>query len=203
MHFSRYAARVIMLVRGPNLSRGMSDYLVNQIEATPNIEVRFNASVTEACGENNVEAIAISDSQTGETERVAATSLFIFIGAVPRTDWLQGVIETDERGFLLSGSDLVRDGIRPKSWNFDRDPALLETNLPGVFVAGDVRAGSIKRVASSASHQRGRRFGLRVVDSPVSARSRNLRIIFARNFDIFRTGRAQCCKRAIPLIHEL
>jgi thioredoxin reductase (NADPH) len=149
MHFSRYASRVTMLVRGPDLTRGMSDYLVDQIAATPNIEVRFNASVIEVCGENNLEAITISDAQTGETERVPATSLFIFIGAVPRTQWLQGTIETDERGFLLSGSDLVRDGVRPEGWNLDRDPSLLETNIPGVFVAGDVRAGSIKRVASS------------------------------------------------------
>jgi len=149
MHFSRYAAKVVMLVRGPDLSRGMSDYLVDQIAATPNIEVRFNASVVEACGDTNLEAITILDSQTGEKERVPATSLFIFIGAVPHTHWLDGVIETDDHGFLLSGRDLVRDGQRPAGWKADRDPGLLETNLPGVFVAGDVRAGSIKRVASS------------------------------------------------------
>jgi thioredoxin reductase (NADPH) len=149
MHFSRYAARVVMLVRGPDLSRGMSDYLVDQIAATPNIEVRFNTSVTEACGDKSLEAITITNVQTGQTKRVPATSLFIFIGAIPRTEWLRGVIETDGRGFLLSGSDLVRDGERPAGWKLNRDPALLETNLAGVFVAGDVRAGSIKRVASS------------------------------------------------------
>lgn len=149
MYFSRYAARVVMLVRGPDLSRGMSDYLVDQIEATPNIELRFNASVIEACGEKNLEAITIADSKTGRSERVPATSLFIFIGAVPHTDWLKDTITLDERGFIVSGSDLVKDGQPPATWKQNRNPALLETNLPGVFVAGDVRSGSIKRVASS------------------------------------------------------
>jgi thioredoxin reductase (NADPH) len=149
MHFSRYASKVVMLVRGPDLSRGMSDYLVDQIAATSNIEVRFNASVVEACGEHNLEAITISDSSTGRTDRVPASSLFIFIGAVPHTQWLHGTVEMDDHGFILSGTNLVRDGKRPDGWKLDRDPGLLETNLPGVFVAGDVRAGSIKRVASS------------------------------------------------------
>lgn len=149
MHFSRYARKVIMLVRGPDLSRGMSDYLVDQIAATDNITVRFNANVVEACGDKNLEAITILDSSTGKTERVPATSMFIFIGAVPHTDWLKGTVELDERNFVLSGSDLVIDGERPAGWKLDRDPGLLETNVPGIFVAGDVRAGSIKRVASS------------------------------------------------------
>ncbi len=102
----------------------------------------------EAKGETSLEAISIANSQTGETKTVGATSLFIFIGAVPRTDWLEGVLERDNRGFILTGQDLKQHGTRPKGWTLERDPFLLETNIPGVFAVGDVRHNSIKRVAS-------------------------------------------------------
>ena len=107
-----------------------------------------HSSVIEAKGETSLEAISIANSQTGETQTVGATSLFIFIGAVPRTDWLEGVLERDNRGFILTGQDLKPNGTRPKGWTLERDPFLLETNIPGIFAVGDVRHNSIKRVAS-------------------------------------------------------
>jgi thioredoxin reductase (NADPH) len=148
MYFSKYARRIVMLVRGSSLASSMSQYLIDQIQKTPNIEVEFRTEVVEVHGQEHLEAISIRCHDSGQVERVPASSLFIFIGAVPRTDWLDGIVERDERGFILSGSMLVRDGKRPKSWTLDRDPGLLETNVPGVFVVGDVRLGSVKRVAS-------------------------------------------------------
>jgi thioredoxin reductase (NADPH) len=148
MYFSKYARHVTMLVRGESLTKSMSQYLIDQISETPNITLQVHSSVVEAKGETSLEAIAIQNSVTGETQIVPATSLFIFIGAVPRTEWLDGVVERDERGFIKTGPDLKRDGHRPKGWTQDRDPYLLETNVPGVFAVGDVRHGSVKRVAS-------------------------------------------------------
>ncbi len=148
MYFSKYASQVIILVRGESLTKSMSQYLIDQINETPNIKVMVHSSVIEAKGETSLEAISIANSQTGETKTVAATSLFIFIGAVPRTDWLEGVLERDNRGFILTGQDLKQHGTRPKGWTLERDPFLLETNIPGVFAVGDVRHNSIKRVAS-------------------------------------------------------
>jgi len=146
--FSQHARRVIMLVRGNTLEAGMSQYLVDQIQQTSNIAVELNSSVVEVFGEEHLEAIAVHCATSGETTRVPANSLFIFIGAMPGTDWLAGVLEREEKGFLLSGSDLMRDGKPPKSWPLERDPWLLETSVPGIFVAGDVRYRSVKRVAS-------------------------------------------------------
>ncbi len=148
MYFSKYASKVIILVRGESLTKSMSQYLIDQINETPNIKVMVHSSVIEAKGETSLEAISIANSQTGETQVVSATSLFIFIGAVPRTDWLEGVLERDNRGFILTGQDLKQHGTRPKGWTLERDPFLLETNIPGVFAVGDVRHNSIKRVAS-------------------------------------------------------
>jgi thioredoxin reductase (NADPH) len=148
MHFSKYARRVIMLVRGDSLAVSMSQYLIEQIQQTPNISVEFRSQVVEVHGESRLETIDIRCGDSGQTDRVAASALFIFIGAVPRTGWLDGIVERDERGFILSGSELVRNGRRPRGWTLDRDPGLLETNVPGVFVVGDVRRGSVKRVAS-------------------------------------------------------
>jgi thioredoxin reductase (NADPH) len=148
MYFSRYARRVVILVRGDSLSRGMSHYLVDQILQTPNIDVRLHASVVGVHGGETLEAIDVADSQAGTVETLPGRSLFIFIGAEPRTAWLDGVVERDAHGFLLAGGDLVRDGKLPAGWNVDRQPFLLETSVPGVFVAGDVRRGSVKRVAS-------------------------------------------------------
>ncbi len=148
MYFSKFARNVIMLVRSDSLTKGMSQYLIDQIEGTPNITVRVNTSVVEVKGTTSLEAITIADSKTGEKETVPATSLFIFIGAMPQTDWLDGLVERDERGFILSGPDLIHDGKRPRGWTLERSPFLLETNVPGIFVAGDVRHRSVKRVAS-------------------------------------------------------
>ena len=149
MFFSNQARRVIMLCRGDDLRKSMSEYLVTQIEDNDNIEVRLNTNVIAVEGEEHLESISVKNSKTGETETAPASSLFIFIGAAPKTDWLAGVVERDKRGFILSGSDLSKDGKRPKGWALDRDPFLLETNVPGIFVAGDVRHGSIKRCASA------------------------------------------------------
>jgi thioredoxin reductase (NADPH) len=148
MFFARYAQRVVMIVRGDSLNKSMSQYLIDQICSTPNIEVRFHSGIQAAHGEDHLESLEISNGQTGEVETLPARSLFIFIGAAPRTQWLEGVVERDDHGFLLAGPDLLRAGKRPKGWNLDRDPFLLETSVPGIFVAGDVRHGSVKRVAS-------------------------------------------------------
>ncbi len=148
MFFAKFARRVIMLVRGPSLAATMSQYLIDQIQQTPNIHVETTSQVAEVHGETHLEAIDIACGLSGETRRVPASALFIFIGAQPRTSWLDGAVERDERGFILTGQDLLRDGKRPKNWTLDRDPALLETNVAGVFAVGDVRYGSIKRVAS-------------------------------------------------------
>lgn len=148
MHFSKYARKVTMLVRGDSLAKSMSQYLIEQIAETPNITVEVHSSVVEAKGETSLEAITIANAVTGEKQTVPATSLFIFIGAEPRTNWLDGVVERDNRGFIITGPDLKRDGRRPKGWTLERDPYLLETNIPGIFAVGDVRHGSVKRVAS-------------------------------------------------------
>jgi thioredoxin reductase (NADPH) len=137
-----------MLVRGDSLSKSMSQYLIDQIGETSNIEVWYHTNVVEAHGEDHLESIGVRNSETGKVQNHPARSLFIFIGAQPRTDWLADVVERDEHGFIPAGPDLMHDGQRPKGWNLDRDPYLLETSVPGVFVAGDVRRGSVKRVAS-------------------------------------------------------
>jgi thioredoxin reductase (NADPH) len=148
MNFAKYAKHVVMLVRGSSLASTMSQYLIDQIKEMPNIQVWANASLVEAHGDMHLEEISVMCSDTNQVERVSASSMFIFIGALPRTDWLGDLIERDERGFLLAGPDLIRNGKRPKGWTLDRDPFLLETNIPGIFAVGDVRHGSVKRVAS-------------------------------------------------------
>jgi len=148
MYFSAYARRVVMLVRGSSLAAGMSQYLIEQIKQTPNIHVELNSQVTEAFGTDRLEAISILCSTSGETQTVPAASLFIFIGAAPQTDWLHGAVDRDEKGFILTGGDLMNAGKPPKTWSLERQPWLLEASVPGIFVAGDVRYRSIKRVAS-------------------------------------------------------
>ncbi len=147
MYFSKYAGKVTILTRSP-LEKGMSHYLIEQIAQTPNIAVRTGAAVVEAAGGASLERITIANTETGERETVPATALFIFIGAAPRTDWLDGVIERDAQGFILTGPELLREGKRPRGWTADRDPYLLEASVPGIFAVGDVRKGSVKRVAS-------------------------------------------------------
>ena len=149
LYFAKYARCVTLLVRGDSLEKGMSQYLIDEIKAQPNIRVSLNSSVTALEGETQLERITICHSDAGETEVVAAKSLFIFIGATPRTDWLDGVVERDKNGFILAGSSLMNAGKRPDGWPLDRDPFLLETSVPGIFVAGDVVHDSVKRVASA------------------------------------------------------
>jgi thioredoxin reductase (NADPH) len=148
MFFSSYAKRVVMLVRGESLAATMSQYLIEQVQTTPNIHVEYRSRVVEVHGEDRLESVSISCDHTGGVNRVPANSLFVFIGAEPRTAWLDGTVERNERGFILTGPDLLKPGKRPKGWTLERDPSLLETNIPGVFAVGDVRYGSVKRVAS-------------------------------------------------------
>ena len=149
MYFSRYAERVTMLVRGDSLSASMSQYLIDQIEATANIEVRNRTQVEEAVGSDRLEGLVLR-SEGSKTERVDASALFIFIGARPRTDWMGDTVARDEHGFVLSGLDAARsNGAEAAYGPLGRPPHMLETNVPGVFVAGDVRHGSVKRVASA------------------------------------------------------
>lgn len=148
MNFAKYAERVVIAVRGASLSSTMSQYLIDQVKETPNIQLWPHASVAEVHGDTHLEEISFLCSDTNKIERVPASSMFIFIGALPRTDWLAGLVERDEYGFILTGPDLIREGKRPKDWALDRDPYLLETNIPGLFAVGDVRHGSVKRVAS-------------------------------------------------------
>jgi len=148
INFAGYAEKVVMIIRRESLAATMSQYLIDQIKKTPNIEVWPEAQVAEVHGDQHLEEISVYCSTSKNTDRVPAKSLFIFIGALPRTDWLGNLVQRDARGFILSGSDLMRDGKRPQGWTIDRDPSLLESSVPGIFVVGDVRHGSVKRVAS-------------------------------------------------------
>lgn len=148
MYFSKFARKVTMLVRGGALSDSMSQYLENQLAATKNIEVKLNSSVTEVEGGARCENITIKNSKTGETEKVSASALLIYAGAVPRTDWLEGIVQRDSQGYIVSGQHLMLEGKRPTGWTADRDPFYLEASVPGIFVAGDVRHRSAKGVTS-------------------------------------------------------
>ncbi len=148
MYFSRFARQVTMLVRGESLSDSMSQYLEKQIGATKNIHVRLNASVTAVEGADRCEKIIIQNNKSHETETVPASALLIYAGAVPRTDWLAGIVERDAQGYIISGQHLMLEGKRPTGWTADRDPFYLEASVPGIFVAGDVRHRSAKGVTS-------------------------------------------------------
>ncbi|MFC4589470.1 FAD-dependent oxidoreductase [Sphaerisporangium corydalis] len=143
MHFARFASRVTMLIRAGSLEAGMSQYLVDEIRRTPSIEVRTGTRVVALSGVDRLETITLADVATGETTEEPAGFVFTFIGARPRTAWLDGAVERDDHGFVLTGTD-----VPPASWDLEREPYLLETSVPGVFAAGDVRARSVKRVAS-------------------------------------------------------
>jgi thioredoxin reductase (NADPH) len=149
MYLSRHAKSVTLLVRGPALERSMSYYLIKQIGDVPNISVRTCTEVIEAAGEDHLESLTLRDSAAGTTETVSAQLLFLFIGAAPLTDWLDGVVVRDSAGFVIAGPDLSVAGERPRGWELDRMPYHLETSVPGVFVAGDARSESAKRVASA------------------------------------------------------
>ncbi len=149
VYFARFARSVTMLVRGDSLEKGMSHYLIDQIREVPNIRVETQAEVVEVHGDNHLESITIANHASESIRTEATSNLFIFIGAVPCTAWLRGQLPMDERGYLLTGSMLPKDGERAKGWNEERDPFIFESIIPGVFAAGDTRHSSIKRVASA------------------------------------------------------
>ena len=147
VYLSRHAKSVTILVRGSSLEKSMSYYLIRQIADIPNISVRTCTEVVGACGEGHLEGLTLRDTAKGTTESVDAQLLFLFIGAAPLTDWLEGVVVRDRMGFVIAGPDLGTD--RLPGWELDRMPYHLETSIPGVFVAGDARSESAKRVASA------------------------------------------------------
>jgi len=149
VHLSKHAKSVTLLVRGDSLEASMSHYLVQQIAGIPSIRVRTGTQVTGAQGDGHLEGLALRETAGGGTELVDAQRLFVFIGAAPRTDWLDGTVLRDDHGFVLTGPDLTTEGRLPAGWEPDRLPYHLETSVPGVFAAGDVRAESAKRVASA------------------------------------------------------
>jgi len=149
VHLAQHADSVTILVRGDSLAKSMSEYLIKEIEALPNVTVRLGAEVIDGDGDGRLEAVTLRDRASGATETVPTSGLFVLIGAEPRTEWLDGCVERDDRGFILTGRDLLRDGKLPAGWPLERPPYLLETSIPGVFAAGDVRCRSVKRVASA------------------------------------------------------
>jgi len=149
MFLSRFASEVSVLVRNDSLQESMSQYLIDQINETKNITVMANSEVTAVEGTEHLRAITINNNKSGESETLPADAIFIFIGAVPSTAIVKGIVELDEAGFIYTGQDLMRNGQRPKNWKPRRDPFLLETSVPGIFAAGDVRHGVIRRVASA------------------------------------------------------
>lgn len=145
LHIARYAARVTVVVRGPDLTRSMSAYLIRELDAHDRIDVVVRTQVVGGSGNGHLERLTLRDDTTGRTREMPAAGLFILIGAEPRTDWLPADIERDQRGFVHTGNDVT-----PDHWPLERAPAAFETSLPSVFAAGDVRAGSVKRVAAAA-----------------------------------------------------
>ena len=148
MFFSGYASKVTMLVRS-SLSKSMSHYLIDQINSTSNIEILSKTEVIEVHGKDRLQSITIKNSETGKTDTIKTPAMFLFIGAAPHTDIVRGVIELSEAGFILTGPDLIQNEKRPKNWRLKRDPYLMETSVPGIFAAGDVRHGVVRRVASA------------------------------------------------------
>ena len=155
LFFSRYARKVTVLVRGESIEKLMSRYLVDRIAATPNIEVLTEVQVNGVAGTGKLERVALKHARTGEERVIDAAALFIFIGAKPRTEMVAGLVELDEKGYVLTGLDLPRTNHRPRGWTLDRDPFLFETSVPGIFAAGDVRGGSGKRVAAAVGEGSG------------------------------------------------
>jgi thioredoxin reductase (NADPH) len=143
-HLARYAARVTLLVRGDSLEAGMSEYLVTQLEATPNVHVRLQTRVVDGCGADRLETLILEDGRTGQREEVPAAAVFVMIGAEPRTEWLRDVVQRDSRGFILTDRDLATP-----TRLLERSRLPFETSIPGVFAVGDVRHGSVKRVAGA------------------------------------------------------
>jgi thioredoxin reductase (NADPH) len=149
VYLARFAEHVTVLVRGGSLGAGMSAYLVDQIEATPNVSVRLRASTTAVAGGQALESIEFEDTEARTRETLPVAAMFVFIGQAPRTDWLGGIVERDQAGFVVTGPGLTRSGDRVAGWPLAREPYMLETSVPGIFCAGDVRSRSVKRIASA------------------------------------------------------
>jgi thioredoxin reductase (NADPH) len=149
LYLARFAKSVSILIRGASLAESMSQYLIERIEETANLHLRTGASISELHGDTTLEEVSVKDASGGVT-REKVKAVFVFIGAEPRTQWLNGALQHDDKGFLLTGLDLAREGgKRPRGWSVDREPLWLETNVPGVFVAGDIRHRSTKRIAGA------------------------------------------------------
>jgi len=148
-HLAKYADAVTLLVRGDSLRKSMSEYLITELSEISNVHVRLGVEVVDGDGEDRLQAVVVRDRSTAAEERIPAGGLFVMIGAEPHTEWLEGTVERDQRGFILTGNDVRFDGERASGWPPERPPSLLETSLPGVFAAGDVRHGSVKRVTTA------------------------------------------------------
>src|SRR5215208_1330396 len=148
-HLSKHARHVTLLARGESLTSGMSQYLIQELEAAENIQVRVNTQVIDGGGQGRLEHLVLKDRASELTETFPAAVLFVLIGARPHTEWLPEEVMRDERGYIITGNDLLRNGVPPEGWPLERQPMLMETSVPGVFAAGDVRCGSAKRVASA------------------------------------------------------
>ncbi|MGE5346465.1 MAG: FAD-dependent oxidoreductase [Acidithiobacillales bacterium] len=155
LFFSRYASHVTLLVRGKSLGQSMSQYLVDRLTATPNIQVETRVEVAGVCGTGRLEKVVIRGVDDAQERELPASAIFIFIGAKPRTEMVSGLLELDDKGYVLTGPDLPRTDRRPRGWTLDRDPYLFETSVPGIFAAGDVRASSGKRVAAAVGEGSG------------------------------------------------
>jgi thioredoxin reductase (NADPH) len=149
VHLARYAAQVTVLVRGRSLADSMSEYLIRAIESAPNIAVRYGVAVTGGTGQSRLEGLTLTDLESGAAETVNAVALFVLIGAEPRTQWLPNAVRRDQSGFVVTGTDLLQGGQPDEQWPLRRLPMFLESSLPGVFAVGDVRHGSVKRVAAA------------------------------------------------------
>jgi thioredoxin reductase (NADPH) len=152
MYFARYSSKVTMLVRGESLTHSMSQYLIDQIAAQENIEVLTNTEVEELHGDDRLEAVTCHNNETGEKTTVPAAAMYIFIGAVPHTEMVADAVVRNNAGFIPTGPELMNNGKRPKGWTLTRSPFMLETSVPGIFAAGDVRQGAVRRVASAVGY---------------------------------------------------
>jgi thioredoxin reductase (NADPH) len=150
MLFSQYASQVTMLVRGDGLRASMSQYLIDQIDGTDNIEVLSHTEVAQVAGDNHLQTVTLKNNQSDEEETVDTGAMFIFVGAVPHSELVKDVVQIDEAGFIITGEEVSRDG--DLAWTLKRDPMPLETSAPGIFAGGDVQSGAIKRVASAVGH---------------------------------------------------
>jgi thioredoxin reductase (NADPH) len=148
-HLASYADRVTLLVRGDTLAKSMSKYLIAELRGLPNVAVRLGVELVDGTGEDHLSDVVVRDRTSGAFEHIPTTGLFVLIGAEPHTEWLDGTVERDPRGFVLTGSGVSAARDRPSAWPLERAPMLLETSFPGVFAAGDLRHASIKRVTTA------------------------------------------------------